>query len=181
MSLRDHLPVASAPADCAREDEVLDLVVMGQWPARADADLRGHAATCAICRDVVAAAGAIVTLEEAQPVPALPDASVVWARAERRAREEAARRAAQPLHLAIGVAAASVAGLAFAWWRLGAPWLAAGWHRLTAAVESSAPRIPDVHTVTTTILPAVQPLTAALLISLLVVSIGVLVARMADR
>ncbi|MDA1306322.1 MAG: hypothetical protein O2917_03540 [Acidobacteria bacterium] len=93
---------------CVHERDVLDLVAVGQWPGRADAALTSHVAGCATCREV--AAVAVVVLEWADdPRPVtVPDASVVWYRAQVRAREEAARRASRPVLAAQLVALATV-------------------------------------------------------------------------
>ena len=44
---------------CARETDVLDLIAIGQWPARADATLAAHVASCASCSDLAIVASAI--------------------------------------------------------------------------------------------------------------------------
>jgi hypothetical protein len=119
---------------CPREGEVLDLVAIGQWPDRADADLVAHARGCAVCGDLATAATAIAELRDTTVPLDVPDAAVVWGRAQLRAREEAARRAAQPLHLAHGLAFAALLGLGAAWWGLGAPWLTSWWGWLSGMV-----------------------------------------------
>ncbi len=93
---------------CAHEREVLDLVAVGQWPGRADAALQSHVAGCATCREVAAVAVAVREwADDPRPVT-VPDASVVWYRAQVRAREEAARRATRPVLAAQVVALATV-------------------------------------------------------------------------
>lgn len=102
---------------CACERDVLDLVAIGQWPARADETLRAHVAACATCAEVASIAGVVRDwageTEAAQPVK-MPDASVVWYRAQVRAREDAARRASRPVLVAQLLAVAAVA-LAVFW------------------------------------------------------------------
>ena len=72
---------------CPCESEVLGLVSMGQWPARADAALRAHVDDCDVCGDLAAAAAAILELRDAPEHPvSVPDASVVWYRAQIHAR-----------------------------------------------------------------------------------------------
>ncbi|MBM3752074.1 MAG: hypothetical protein FJW21_13005 [Acidimicrobiia bacterium] len=93
---------------CPHERDVLDLVAIGQWPARADAALRTHAAGCGICAEVAAVAVAVREwADDPRPVK-VPDAAVVWYRAQVRAKEEAARRASRPLLAAQLVALAAV-------------------------------------------------------------------------
>ncbi len=97
-----------ADMSCPCERDVLDLVAIGQWPSRADATLRAHAAECAICKEVAAVATVVREwADDPQPVK-VPDAAVVWYRAQVRAREEAARRASRPVLAAQLVALATV-------------------------------------------------------------------------
>lgn len=94
---------------CVHEREVLDVVAVGQWPGRADAALQSHVAGCDTCREVAAVAVAVREwADDSRPVT-VPDASVVWYRAQVRAREEAARRAARPVLAAQLVALTTVA------------------------------------------------------------------------
>src|SRR6188768_22628 len=94
---------------CPHEQDVLDLVAIGQWPARADASLVAHAEACETCRDLASVAGAIVESRDALPATHVPDASVVWYRAQVRARLDAARRAGRPMLFAQMAAVAGVA------------------------------------------------------------------------
>jgi hypothetical protein len=117
----------SAPA-CAREHDVLDLVAIGQWPARADEALRAHAAECAICRDLAAVAGAISAFEEtSRQEIRVPDASVVWYRAQLRAREDSARRAARPLVIVPLLGALALVLVVLLALRSGGAWLMRVW------------------------------------------------------
>jgi hypothetical protein len=101
------------PSDftCACERDVLDLVAIGQWPSRADEALRAHVASCATCAEVAAVAAAVREWADdsdaAEPVK-VPDASVVWYRAQVRAREDATRRASRPVLVAQLVALVAV-------------------------------------------------------------------------
>jgi len=101
------------PSDmsCACERDVLDLVAIGQWPSRADETLRAHVAACATCAEVAAVAAAVREwadeTDNPQPVK-VPDASVVWYRAQVRARQEATRRASRPVLVAQLVALVAV-------------------------------------------------------------------------
>lgn len=97
--------------ECAREADVLDAIATGRW----DPALRAHVEECAICADVAAVADLLredgaAAWREAQ----VPSSARVWWRAEMRARQEAARRAAQPITLVHGVAGACVIGLLLA-------------------------------------------------------------------
>jgi hypothetical protein len=125
--------------ECPREQDVLDAVTAGRWPRRCDTELRIHVDGCGICQDVAAVFAAISEERDASEHEiVVPHASVVWWRAQIRAREEAAAAATRPIavvqvaavacliaaavalaplalatvHMAVGSAAASAAWLA---------------------------------------------------------------------
>lgn len=98
---------------CPREADIVAAVRAGRWPGHADASLRAHVATCAVCEEV---AGVAVLFDDAFEAEAaatgtLPAAGQVWWRARVRARAEAARRAARPVLAAQALAAACAIGL----------------------------------------------------------------------
>jgi predicted anti-sigma-YlaC factor YlaD len=98
--------------ECRREQDVLDAMAAGRWPDRCDAELSAHVASCAICGDVVAVARAFRDEHEAAWRNArVPPSGRVWWRAEMRARQEAARKAAQPITFVQGIAGACAAGI----------------------------------------------------------------------
>ena len=82
---------------CPREAEALTLVGIGQWPARAEPELLRHVAGCASCAEAVEVATALAEIEESDERPPLPDAAVVWQRAQWQTRHDAVRRAARPV------------------------------------------------------------------------------------
>ncbi len=140
---------------CSCERDVLDLVAIGQWPSRADETLRAHVAACATCAEVASVAAVVRdwanqtdATDAARPV-AVPDASVVWYRAQVRAREDAARRASRPLLVAQLFAVATVAlavfwigpNLSLSMPALPMPDLSAWW-----AAVPSLPPMPEVST-----------------------------------
>ncbi len=101
------------PVECAFEEEVLAAVVESRWPERVDAHLREHAASCAICRDLVEVARAIGEVRDQMPAPVLiPDAGRVWWIAQLRARREAIKEAGRPITAAHVIAFACAVGLA---------------------------------------------------------------------
>ncbi len=109
--------------DCHREQDVLDALTSGRWPDRADADMRRHVASCAICADVIDGAGALLDARDSDLAdPRIPSSAVMWWRAQMRARQEAAREAARPITIAqvvgsVGALAATVVALvAFSPW-----------------------------------------------------------------
>lgn len=136
----DQLP------ECAHERDVLDLVLADRWPDRCDADTLGHVAECEICADVVSVALAMredQAREELRAVEAapVPDATLVWWRAQLRAHEEAGRKAARPIAMvqgvAIGIAGVAALSLGRTFW----PWIreyASGFSVVADSVSVSA-------------------------------------------
>lgn len=110
------------PPECAFEEEVLAAVVAG----RVDAHLREHAASCAICRDLIEVAGAIGDVRDRIPAPLLiPDAGRIWWVAQLRARREAIKEAGRPITAAHVIALACAAGLAGACFGATSAWFQA--------------------------------------------------------
>ncbi len=127
MNTKSTLP------ECAHEREVLDLVLADRWPDRCDPDTVAHAAECAVCGEVVAVALAMRE-DEARVESAIvaatphhqsvvPDATLVWWRAQLRAHEDAARKAARPIAMVqgIGIGIGLVAMISTT--RLAWPWI----------------------------------------------------------
>lgn len=121
--------------ECAHEREVLDLVLAERWPDRCDPDVVAHAADCAVCRDVVAVALAMrddearveadIVAASPQHPSVVPDARLVWFRAQLRAHEDAGRKAARPIAMVqgigIGIGLVAAASLVQMFW----PWIRA--------------------------------------------------------
>jgi hypothetical protein len=124
------------PLECTREADVVDAIASQRWPERADADLRRHVATCAICSDVAEVAAAVLDERDAaiHEAHTLPPAELVWFRAQARARADASRRAARPIAImqALGLAGATAVvslliGLVAYWVWQRTDWLATDW------------------------------------------------------
>jgi hypothetical protein len=99
--------------ECTREQDVLDAVTAGRWPERCDAELKAHVDGCGICQDVAAVFVAISEDRDAAWEGAVvPPASIVWWRAQIRAREEAARMADRPIAVAQGIAVLALLAVA---------------------------------------------------------------------
>ena len=120
--------------DCCREQDVLDALMSGRWPDRADEDLRVHVATCGICADVLEVAGAVLALvNDRNDEPGdmrIPSSAVMWWRAQMRARQEAAREAARPITVAQVIASAAAIALTVIALVALSPWFAGllrGW------------------------------------------------------
>ena len=116
---------------CAREQEVVELLVSGRRTDENDDALRAHAAQCGACAETLQLARLLRDDHRALCNEApVRSAGAVWWRATIRARAEAARTAGQPITLLQGLAAATavglLVGLGSGWWRsvvLGHAWL----------------------------------------------------------
>lgn len=101
--------------ECIREHEIVEAIMSGRWPEACDPDLRSHAMTCAVCKDVVLVASALhEERDSAVAASGVPSAGLVWWRAELRARREAVRVAERPMKWVYSLSAASAAGVAVA-------------------------------------------------------------------
>ena len=116
--------------ECAREQDVLDAVAARRW----DAELRAHIESCAICQDVRTVFAAMSEERDAAwEETSVPPASVIWWRAQIRAREEATRVATRPIAVAQAVAITCLLALAVALVPLALPWIRNG---VATAAES---------------------------------------------
>ena len=118
---------------CDREQEVLDALRSGRWSSAWGAEIRQHAATCAVCAEVAFVARQF--LHEAEQAQAelqqagagLPSVGLVWWKAQRAARRAAEQRAAEPIVLveraACALGALVTLGLAVWQWPRIAAWL----------------------------------------------------------
>jgi len=107
---------------CEKEPAVTELLQSGRWPEACDAALRSHVESCAVCSEVALVAGLL--REENAALLAdvkLPDAGLVWWKAQLRARREAAEFAARPIALAerFALACGLAVLLAFMVWKRG--------------------------------------------------------------
>jgi hypothetical protein len=148
--------------ECPREREVIDAVRSGRWPVPCDRELSAHVDGCPVCEElavVAAAFAAEADVEWSKAEPVLPAASLVWWRAQRRARQEALRKATWPVRAAQCVAAASAAGLAAAAGGSAREWLA-------GHLAWVAERLPDAPPLTGTgVLDLPPPVQAALVLA----------------
>jgi hypothetical protein len=112
--------------DCSREPDVLEALTDGRWPDRVDRDLREHAASCAVCADLVAVVRPLMNEQSPElwaQQPQIPSSGVMWWKAQMRARQEKAREAARPITVAQIVAGSTAVLLTiFALLAL-SPWL----------------------------------------------------------
>lgn len=80
-------------AVCDREAAVETAVRLDRWSD----ELRSHAASCDVCRDVVAVGQFLRREADEAFAGPMPDAELIWWKAQLMARQEAARRAARPI------------------------------------------------------------------------------------
>jgi len=83
---------------CPREKEVNELVVRGQWPQAASADVHEHVRRCRACADLVLVAMALQSAHAEALVAVRPaSAGALWWRAQIRRRRAAVERIERPL------------------------------------------------------------------------------------
>jgi hypothetical protein len=109
--------------ECTHEDDVVALVLSRRWPDAADAELRAHAESCAVCRDVIAIAPALRQDVQQLTDVQVPAAGQIWWRSAIRARADAARAAARPMVwlqavTGAGAVGAALAGVSLVWPRI---------------------------------------------------------------
>lgn len=127
------------PVECAREHEVLDALGCDGPVASWSEDLQAHAASCAVCRDLVTVASALLDEHQVASEFANPPASgMVWWRMQMRARQEAARAATRPITVVQGLALASGAAIVMLMLTAAAPTLLTWFGDLLAGREFSA-------------------------------------------
>jgi hypothetical protein len=156
----DRLP------ECAHEREVLDLVLTERWPECCDAGTLAHVAECDVCADVVSVAMAMRQDQAQQPMASapVPDATLVWWRAQLRAHEEAGRKAARPIAMVQGVGIGLAGVAAFSLGRTFWPWIREYSTSWWTAVSSAATRAAAAATPDTAISWAPVVLTVSLVV-----------------
>ena len=113
--------------ECSREQDVIDALASGRWPARVADELAAHVASCRICEDTLAVAGPILAEHDTFTTDAhVPSSAVMWWRAQMRAKQEAAREAARPVTVAQIVGGICVMAVAVALMVVFSP-LVRGW------------------------------------------------------
>lgn len=134
--------IRTPDVDCGREEEILDVVATGRWPAGCDADLAAHLEHCRPCQDLVAVVTALAGEHESAWAEArVPSSTMVWWRAQVKAREEAARSAACPIAFAQGVAAACGVWIAVSLLRMAPGPVSLRWSSAIAYLSAALPDI----------------------------------------
>ena len=162
--------------ECEMEAEVLAAIAESRWPdAKMDptpnttlgADLQAHAAQCPICADVVAVAGAILSVrQDLRSAADVPDASRIWWQAQLRARREAAVTAGRPITAAQLIAFGCAVGLLGACFGATSEWFQAGlkWVAARIAALHQGELIPSVTALLTEHFAIALTITAAFLL-----------------
>ena len=113
---------------CGREGDVAQATRSGAWSA----ELKSHAAQCAVCGDVALVVGALVK-ERSRPIAGdvVADAGLVWWRAQLQARHRATERATRPIAVVevLTLVVATAAGMLA---------LARVWPQLQASLSAEA-------------------------------------------
>jgi hypothetical protein len=166
-------------AECAHEQDVLDVVATRRWPDRCSAELQAHISECAACRDLAGTAAALLDEQEAAWSEArVPTSGVVWWRAQARAREEAVRAAARPIAFVQGVAATCAVWLAVSLLRAFPPAGVLNWRGWIPALPNAGPDLSRLAAA----IPGGLPFIVAAIASLLLAPIALfLLVRQALR
>jgi len=123
--------------ECEFEAEVLAATLQSRWPDRVDADLLAHVATCTICSDVVAIAGAMDDArEEMRACATVPDSGRVWWQAQLRARREAAEAAGRPITAVQVIAFACAVGVLGACFGATSTWFQSALRSMASSVAA---------------------------------------------
>lgn len=100
-------------SECLQEQETLTIVQSGRWPDSCDDVSRAHIKECTICGDIVRVGALIANDYQASArVARVPNSGLVWWRMQRRAKEEAVRKASRVITIVQAIAVA--AGVAVA-------------------------------------------------------------------
>ncbi len=110
--------------NCAQEAAVTKAVRTGNW----EESLTAHAATCAVCREIIQTANWMQTLaRSSETISPLPDASLLWWKARLSEKQEKAERAQDVSEwVEIGFVTAISIGLA--------AWVAWNWFAVQASM-----------------------------------------------
>ncbi len=113
---------------CNRESELLDLLRSGGWPLAGDPELHAHVKACRRCTEVLLVTPALQALRaEGASAARLPDAGILWWRAQLRRRSDAVERMNRPLAgaqgFALGMGALTLIILVVTQARHGVHWL----------------------------------------------------------
>jgi hypothetical protein len=121
------------PFECGKEKLIIAAVRTGLW----DADLRQHRASCPACSEAAIAARLLNEMRSCDEAEArIPDAGLMWWKAQLLEKREAAERATQPINFAerFAYAWAAICFVGICVWRWAAirAWLSSVWNGRTS-------------------------------------------------
>ena len=151
--------------ECEHESDVLSAVYTNRWPAQVSESLREHVVECGVCADVLAVASAF-------------EASIVWWRAQLRARQAATREVVRPITIAQAIGFAAAVGVLGAIFGATATWFQETLRWMGGAVRSSIsmPALPAAPEGLAATLSGYAFLAGALMIFFALASLAVYVA-----
>ena len=124
--------------ECEHESDVLSAVYTNRWPAQVSESLREHVGADAALDDVLAVASAFeADVDLARSHAPVPDASIVWWRAQLRARQAATREVVRPITIAQAIGFAAAVGVLGAIFGATATWFQETLRWMGGAVRSS--------------------------------------------
>jgi hypothetical protein len=139
--------------ECEHESDVLSAVYTNRWPDKVGDELREHVFECRVCADVLAVAAAFeADTDRARAEAHVPDATIVWWRAQFKSRIEAEKEAVRPITVAqaVGLAAAvgvvgAVFGATATWFQNSLGWMGRTLGSIWAWIPSrpSLPALPE--------------------------------------
>jgi hypothetical protein len=168
--------------DCPYESDVLSAVYTNRWPQQVSDELRDHLFDCRICADVVAVAAAFeADTDRARLGAQVPDASIVWWRAQLRARLAAEKEAVRPITVAQAIGFAACVGVVGAVFGATATWFQETLRWMRDALGTSIgvlelPSLPSLPEGTRAAITQFGLLFAGLVAFLLLASLAVYVA-----
>lgn len=164
------------PRECEKELLVIEAARSGAW----DAGLRKHVADCHACADVALAAEALNAMRAIDHVDArIPDAGLMWWKAQLLSKRAAAERATRPIsfiqHLAYACGIAVFVGVCVWQWTAIRGWLTWMWPGSGVQTTSSSAPHFDLQAAQTLIAGWIQAAASMEKGSLaIVLSVGVL-------
>ena len=136
--------------ECDKEKQVLEAVRSGRSASEWEEPLRAHVASCRICSDAALVAQFLLQENECAAAEAqLPDAGLVWWKAQLLARRAAAEHAVRPIAVTeklagAGVVALLLTGIVLNWSSvMNWSYVQGGIRWLAGLVPQSASRVPD--------------------------------------
>lgn len=171
-----------SPRECPREAELLEALQTTAWPDCCDDGLRAHVAACGSCEALVTVVLPLLDERRAALLEAsVPTSAIVWWRAQRRARQEAAEVAARPITVLQWLSAACAAGLMAGAIGYVSPAmrqpLSDAWAMVSGVVASDALALPAVPWIEIVVSPAGAAAAIGVTMALVLAPLAIYLAR----